>query len=145
MKRYFFAITFLAMFVYSMPLLAQNATVAPPSYIENKDEIKRQVGRTITVKGKYTPLDIKVPGYARRAKLMLSDNSGIIIDTGNNSKRKKKETKKWKGKEVLISGKVVENARLSDNKALKPLVAALCLKDVKIIGAPPAANGNAQK
>ena len=100
--------------------------------VSNRDEASKQIGNTVAVKGKYAAFVLpNMKGMKRCAKIILSDNSQILLETGKKAQRKKSEYKKMMGKEVTLNGKLYEKVPL-DFKNTPRLVGGLVLRDIKI-------------
>lgn len=112
---------------------ATTPAATPLATISNRDEANKQVGNVVLIKGKYAAFSLKnVKAMKRCAKIVLSDNSQVILETGKKAKRKKGEYKKMLGKEVSVSGKILEKIPL-DIKGAPRVVGSLVVRDAKII------------
>ncbi len=106
------------------------ATVELP-LVTSKDEAKTKIGKKVTVKGRFEAFKIdKMPKIGNRAKIVLSDNSALLLETGKKGLRKKCKMKKYVGKDVELTGTLIENARILEAGASPIVIVALALKDV---------------
>ncbi len=129
----------LLLLMASLPLRAQNpantivANLPNPTIIvNNRDEAAKQIGNIVTIKGKYAAFTLpNIKGMKRCAKIILADNSQILLETGKKAKRKKSEYKKMMGKEVSINGKMGEKIPLN-LKGAPRLIGGFVLREVNI-------------
>ncbi len=122
--------------VSSLSAIAQTnntaLTATPLATISNRDEASKQVGNVAIIKGKYAAFSLKnVKGMKRYAKIVLSDNSQIIVETGKKAKRKKAEYKKMLDKEVNVTGKIAEKVPL-DIKGAPRLIGGFVVREAKV-------------
>lgn len=135
----FFFCTFLFS-AFSLSAIAQTTSVdhvVRPSVavldtVSNRDEAVRQVGKVAVVKGKYAAFTLpNIKGMNRCAKIILSDNSQVLLETGKKIKRKKSEYKKMMSKNVSVTGKMSEKIPL-DFKGAPRIVGGLVVRNVKV-------------
>lgn len=119
----------------NLVIFAQNnatatATADTPPMVGSKDEAKTKIGKKVSVTGRFEAFKVEKLPVGNRAKVVLSDNSALILETGKKGLQKKCAMKKYLGKEVELTGTLVENARLFEPNASPIAIVALSLKDI---------------
>jgi hypothetical protein len=133
MKEVFFTLFFTLFFIFATTCFAQQSmmTMKLP-IVKNKVDVATFEGKIVKVQGVYQRLNVAKKygntNFVGRAKVVLADNSFIVIERNDKGLRNPTEIQTLEGKKVEIIGKIVQKATLGGGSNMASILASVIVE-----------------